>query len=353
MLRIETDDAIYEVGFQHVQINVTARCNMRCEHCRGAYEDTTDLSVEDFTNLILFSRQHIGERGGYLLTGGEPLLHPQFKELLTILSQHIGGSDFLSIATNGTFVTEKLLDYLNELSFSEIRISVSLDSVDPARHNLFRHAPRGYQDSVRAIRLISEREGVQCIVRATIQADQIAELGAMAELVKSLGADILSVSSIIPSGRARNRPEFEFGKEAKKALMNRVKELRGQCPQLVIDVNDPLAYIDTAYKGQCGEYGGCIAGIGTFSVEPDGTMLPCPLLHNQVIANVKGMSPEMMEQAYTNSPYIHALIERQLTDACGECELRFTCGGCRARAEAATGSYLGTDPDCWLERSCP
>ena len=45
MLHIETDDAIYEVGFQHIQINVTARCNMRCEHCRGAYEGTADLSV--------------------------------------------------------------------------------------------------------------------------------------------------------------------------------------------------------------------------------------------------------------------------------------------------------------------
>ena len=349
MLHIETDDAIYEVGFQHIQINVTARCNMRCEHCRGAYEGTADLSVEDFTSLIFFSRQHIGEKGGYLLTGGEPLLHPWFKDLLVILREQVRDDDFVTIATNGTFLTGDFLDYLGALSFPEFRISISLDSVDQVRHNRFRHSPRGHQDSVRAIELVAKRSDIKCIVRATIQADQIEEMGAMAELVESLGADVLSISSIIPAGRARNKPEFIFGKKAKQALIARIIDLRPKHPKLIIDMNDPLAYITTADEGRCGEFGGCIAGIGTFSVEPDGTMLPCPLLHNQVIANIKGMKPEAMEQAYINSPFIHSLIERKLTDACGDCRLRFTCGGCRARAEADSGNFLGADPDCWLQ----
>ncbi len=77
-------------------------------------------------------------------------------------------------------------------------------------------------------------------------------------------------------------------------------------------------------------------------------MLPCPVLPNQVIANIGGMTPEQIMDAYSNSQFTHSLIERQLTGKCGKCELRFTCGGCRARAEGVMGHYLAEDPDCWL-----
>ena len=97
-----------------------------------------------------------------------------------------------------------------------------------------------------------------------------------------------------------------------------------------------------------GYYGGCIAGIGGFSVEPNGLMLPCPVLPNQIIMDISDMEPEEMLDAYRNSPYIHSLIDRKLSGKCGECKLRFSCGGCRARAEGMTGNYLGEDTDCWL-----
>lgn len=349
MFQIETSEAIYELEFYHVQINITSRCNMRCEHCRGAYNSAVDLSIDNFNGLIRFSHQHLVEGGGYLISGGEPLLHPQFKEFLQLLKNYSRKNGFVAITTNGTFLNAKWLDFLQSLEFPELRISVSLDSIDPNRHNSFRHSPNAHERSIQAIKLVAERPNIKYIVRATIQKDQIKEIEAMVDLVESLGADIFSISSIIPVGSALNKPELYFDKYSKRKLIELAIDLgRHGRRRLMIDINDPLAYIKTAQKGDCGEYGGCIAGIGTFSVEPDGAMLPCPVLPNQVIMNINGMKPEQMLETYSNNQFVHSLLERRLTGKCGACDLRFTCGGCRARAEGIMGNYLAEDPDCWL-----
>ncbi|PIP67058.1 MAG: hypothetical protein COW93_02305 [Parcubacteria group bacterium CG22_combo_CG10-13_8_21_14_all_41_9] len=321
---------------------------MRCEHCRGAYQGAVDMSVPDFERVIQFCCPHIAQKGGYLITGGEPLLHPQFRELLLVVKEHVRGDEFLTVATNGSFLTEELLDFLEGLAFPDTRISISLDSCDSSRHNAFRHSSHAFESAVQAIGLVVQRPNIQSIVRATIQKDQLQELPSMVEFVESLGADILSVSSIIPAGRALKRPDLWLDVASKKQLVVLVAELNCRRNGLVVDLNDPLAYISAEYSGSSGEYGGCIAGIGTFSIEPDGTMLPCPLLHNQPIMNIKGISTEQILDEYINSRFVHDLLERKLTGACGSCELRFTCGGCRARSEAVSGSFLGADPDCWL-----
>lgn len=347
MFEVETEESIYEVEFLHAQVNITSRCNMRCEHCRGAYGGATDLSMADFERLLLFSYRHLGVGGGYLVSGGEPLLHPHFRELLLLLKQHFRQDGFVSVTTNGTFIDDSWLDFLQSLAFPDLRIAISLDSIDPDRNNAFRHSRLAYQNSVRAIKLVAKRPEIQCIVRATIQKDQLPEVEPMLELVDSLGGSVLSVSSVIPVGRALGKSVLHFGPEAKEQLVKLALALNQRGGKIKVDVNDPLAYIIDGDQAECGVFGGCIAGIGTFSVEPDGSMFPCPVLPNQVIMNIGGKTTEQILETYATSPIVHALLERRLNGKCGGCDLRFTCGGCRARADGLLGNYLAEDPDCW------
>jgi hypothetical protein len=54
-------------------------------------------------------------------------------------------------------------------------------------------------------------------------------------------------------------------------------------------------------------------------------------------------------EIWSGSELFGALRRRQLSGRCGRCEYRLLCGGCRARALAASGDCLGEDPSCTYE----
>ena len=345
MLEIETTSAIYQIAFHHLQMNITSRCNMRCIHCRGAYTGSLDLPVSVIENILDFSEPHIHSTAGFLISGGEPLLHPEFTAIVSGLRKR--HCHFVSITTNGTFLSDARIQELESLQFRDLRISISLDSLDPKRVAYFRNCSHAYNDAIAAIRRVCA-SSVKCIVRATLQPDQMCELPSMVTAMRDEGVDIFSVSSVLPVGRAAERPDICFSSTQKRELLDSLNALKSTARPMMLDLNDPLRTILKTPLQKEGVYGGCIAGIGSFSVEPNGNMNPCPLLPDQVILNVHGMSTDAMLHAYTASPIVHALLTRDLHGQCGTCTRRFSCGGCRARSVAAGHGFLGADPECWL-----
>ena len=61
---------------------------------------------------------------------------------------------------------------------------------------------------------------------------------------------------------------------------------------------------------------------------------------------IRPVSPEIWE----TSPLFKDLRDYSKYEGkCGECEYIKVCGGCRARAHAATGNYLAEEPLCTYE----
>ena len=112
---------------------VTNRCCYSCEFCpnkNNQHEDACDINLEDLEKFLIDARKR-----GYAfvaLTGGEPCLHPRFKELIKLLVEYNMRFSFVS---NGRF-WEKYkfcLDYKKHLS----SIAFSLDG-DKEMHDSFR-----------------------------------------------------------------------------------------------------------------------------------------------------------------------------------------------------------------------
>jgi radical SAM protein with 4Fe4S-binding SPASM domain len=63
--------------------------------------------------------------------------------------------------------------------------------------------------------------------------------------------------------------------------------------------------------------------------------------------NVKKMD---FKNIYYESTVFRNLRNREklLKGACGECNYKTVCGGCRGRALAYSGDYLAEDPRCFL-----
>jgi len=71
------------------ELNITLRCNAKCTNCNrlcNLYpERTEDISIERIKNFVDSARAIPGGVGHVKILGGEPLLHPQFKEIFEIL----------------------------------------------------------------------------------------------------------------------------------------------------------------------------------------------------------------------------------------------------------------------------
>jgi radical SAM protein with 4Fe4S-binding SPASM domain len=56
-----------------------------------------------------------------------------------------------------------------------------------------------------------------------------------------------------------------------------------------------------------------------------------------------------LREIVENSRALATLRQRDLfKDACGDCQYKLTCSGCRGRAYEETGDMMATDSGCWL-----
>jgi organic radical activating enzyme len=102
-----------------LQIFITNRCNLNCDGCFARFamkEDNSDITLQEYRNAIADFLDKDGEQVNLL--GGEPLLHPNLKEILDI---NKGYNLKTTIYTNGYF-----LDSFNKKDFERVKIRVSL-----------------------------------------------------------------------------------------------------------------------------------------------------------------------------------------------------------------------------------
>lgn len=111
---------------QSVYISTTNRCNLECIHCCTSCNSneqdrlTTEeiLSIVDF--IVTVNPKEI------ILTGGEPLLRKDFKEVVSYIKDRSCDID-LVLSTNGTLINDNNIDFIvNKFN----RIDISIDGVD-------------------------------------------------------------------------------------------------------------------------------------------------------------------------------------------------------------------------------
>ena len=133
-----------------VALNLTKRCNLKCDHC---YLDATtkaaggddELTTEECFRLI----DQIAEvNKGCLLviTGGEPLVRP---DILDIARHAVKLGFMVVFGTNGMLIDDRMAKELVEIGV--MGVGISIDSLDPHKHNTFRGVPGAWEAAVAGI----------------------------------------------------------------------------------------------------------------------------------------------------------------------------------------------------------
>ncbi|MHB1325215.1 MAG: radical SAM protein [Thermoleophilia bacterium] len=181
-------------SLRYLLLHITDRCNLRCRHCFIGESGNTDLPLEEIKQIVDEFESMQGLR--LLISGGEPLLHRDFRKLNDYLSDRDLRTVLLS---NGTLIDAETAGWLR---LQEVQIS--LDGMEDA-HDYIR-GQGNFQRSVAAIRRLTAA-GKQVSVATMIHSRNLADFDSLAGLIRELGVREWAVD--LPS--AAGRLEHETG----------------------------------------------------------------------------------------------------------------------------------------------
>ena len=191
-----------------VSWNLTYRCNLACEHCYLDAGGTPLVGTENFADRSELGTEEcfrvIDEIAAFapecltILTGGEPLLR---RDILEIVRRAAERGLWVVVGTNGVRITENVARRLAEAGARGL--SLSLDALDPDRHDRFRKVRGAWRNTVEGAEILN-RTGLPFIVQTTAGSHNLGELDAIADFAHDrLAAKVWNLYFLVPTGRGQ------------------------------------------------------------------------------------------------------------------------------------------------------
>jgi len=328
--------------------NLTQKCNLACAHCyidASAKSDTSrELDPKESIEL-LHTIAKVNSQAVLILTGGEPLLR---KDIYDLVRESTKLGFWTVLGSHGGLLTEATADRLAQAGLKGV--GVSIDSLDPVKHDRFRGIDKAWANTVGALPIMRKR-GLPFLIETTLTTMNRSELAGMAAFAVEQGATALNVFFLVPTGRGANLNDLtpQQYEESLVELAGLQKEYAGRlllnakCAphyRRVLWEGDPESIFVRTFSG-----GGCPAGTYYCRIGPEGDLTPCPYMPLSV-GNVR-KTP--FDELWKTSKILKEFREEKRGGRCGDCEFTELCGGCRCRAYALTGDYLAEDPSCTYE----
>ncbi len=342
----------------------TKSCLLACRHCRAKAIRKPlagELTHEEGIALI-DQLQEFGEPyPALLLTGGDPLMRPDFFELVDYAKRH---GIYVAVAAS---VTPKL----DEASISRMKelnvdiMSVSLDGASPETHDRLRGVSGTWKRTIDALQ-IAAKSGLRAQVNTTVMRSNIDELPDIFHIVRENHSVAWEVFFLIRTGRGASLESLEpweceevmqflydashYGLPVRTAEGPHFRRVRIEMESEGTSPNGPV-YSRLAGKLRAleGEPNGQSHtkstqtgdGRGIMFVHHDGEVYPSGFLP---ISTGKVPTDSLLHIYRTNSVFSSLRDPSKLKGRCGKCEYRTVCGGSRSRAFAELGDPLGEDP---------
>lgn len=255
-------------------LEITRACNLACRHCGSDCSAKTRfaaLTTDSWVKILENIAAGFSPGPAIVLTGGEPLLHPGFTQLIRKLRElHFRWG----IVSNGYDLDERMLETMLENDIHSI--TISLDGKEES-HNWLRGKGDSYRKAVRAIRAVSASKIACRDVVTCVHPRNSSELDAVAEMLIANGVNAWRLFRIFPAGRAAGNRESQLSINETRRMLDWIGERREGLRKEGLEVNLscegwlPFA-IDTKVRNQPFF---CRAGINIASVLCDGTVTGC------------------------------------------------------------------------------
>lgn len=311
-------------------------CNMDCHMC---YIRLTQTEVNKNGGIKscdewLSIAEQMKKKGTLfiLLTGGEPLLYSQFKEVYTGLRKM---GIIVTINTNGTLIDEDMADFLAK--DKPRRVNVTLYGASNKTYERLCNNKKGYDETIKGIKLLKERN-IDVKINLTIVEENMNDVPRMLEIADELEVPVSPNTYMYPRTRDGKNPfkyesrispkqvaEIDYYIEHNTQDKETLKKQRAQhiYAYEYEKNNQPPDFIPML----------CRAGKSSFWIDWQGNMNPCVFLDNISIDVFKYGFEKSWNYIVEESKKIY------LPSSCSTCDNRGVCQVCAASVYCETESF--------------
>lgn len=306
-------------------IDLTYRCNNKCVHCycNLPENDASAIKEELTTDEIKKLFDDLASLGTLwlLITGGEPLLRPDFEEIYL----HAKKKGFLiTLFSNGTLIDDKALDLLS--TYPPFVVEISLYGAAKETYEKVSRAPGSYEKCLQGIKKIGDA-GIKLKLKTMALTINQHEVEAIDRMAQDLGCEFRfdpMLNKRIDNNNFSDPVKYRISPEdvvlLDKAYPKRMEEWKQFCEKFV---GEPVKD-DRLYK--------CGAGLGTIHIDPYGIAKGCMMIKD-------GFSVREHDLKWIWDKGIFAGIsrEKKFSLPCDDCCLANLCGQCAAWSVLESG----------------
>lgn len=331
---------------------ITGACNLTCRHClvdAGVSSSTAHVPKKTLLRLV----KEFATLGGQeiRLTGGEPLCHPDWLEVVQLACSH----EFVkvSLQTNGMLFTAKEIAALCELDFPGLSIQISLDGASAATHDMVR-GREAFNGAMAGISRLAEKGLARRItVFCTEMRHNLADFPALLELADGFGIDSVVTGTLVRGGRAAEGSLVAPpGTDQHLQLLDRF-DTDANFRELYEKIGNMAAL---EWRKPAVRRSECCTFVENPYLTPDGRLYPCVLCHTDDFA-VSDVFEKKLAKAFVEGAALWSSLQQishgrvDTIGKCGECPGRLTCaGGCMGRAWGSCGELTAADDRCELRQ---
>lgn len=309
-------------------LDLTYRCNERCDHCYLDHDDKGEMSTGEIFSLL----DQMAEAGVLFLTlsGGEALLR---RDLFDIIARARELTFNVTLKTNAVMIREDQAKRLKELGVSKVQISVY--SHRPEVHDAITRLPGSLKRTIGAIRFL-RAQGLNVVVANVLMRYNLHDGPEVQKLARELDAKYTVDPTITPMMDGNTSVlRLRIGRDDLAGVFRN--------PELVGDVDQfcaPPPPVDESAMDAIP----CSAGHTSCYVSPYGDVYPCvqfPLpcgnVRRERFADIWKNSAEMNE--------LRSIRSRDLP-TCSSCSHVGTCTRCPGLAYMEGNMRGPSSADC-------
>ncbi len=311
-------------------LELTFRCNMLCRHCyiqcdQESWVDEPELTTDGWRRIL----DQLADAGvlWLLLTGGEPLLRPDFAEIYMHAKRR---GMLITLFTNGTLVTHEIADLL--AAYPPFAVEVSLYGRTAEVYEQITTVPGSYERCMEGIARLAARP-ILLRLKSPLMTLNQHELWDIKAYAESLDVPF-HFDPLLNAGMAGGVEPTSLRLSPKEVVAWQLADDKARESFCRSYEQRAGVQFDREQLYVCG------AGLRSVHVDPAGRLSICMMVREPFYDLQRGSLAEGWDLFV---PTVRRATMHHEAD-CYTCELRMTCENCPAYAIMETGDPCGVVP---------